>query len=176
MMVHNISRFINDFSILFFILGIFGIIFALFSPYVKSGRLICGLFLFYTVFFNWRCNLGETFLTPGEFKWFKKFSDPKNFLYRGVIARFYLQSSIIYVIFIGITLNWIIRKFCTKFSLKDLTIYAYAISAILISSKYGANNYSNYNHVDSFGRVLVNSFPENSVILMKGRIKSFAVH
>ena len=57
-----------------------------------------------------------------------------------------------------------------------MTIYAYAISAILIASKYGANNYSTYNHVDSFGRVLVNSFPENSVILMKGRIKSLEVN
>ena len=73
------------------------------------------------------------------------------------------------MIFIAITLNWFIRKFGSKFSAKDLTLAAYAISAILVAAKYGANDYSKYNHVDDFGRTLVNSFPENSVILMKGK-------
>ena len=49
---------------------------------------------------------------------------------------------------------------------------AYALSAIMIGRGYQVHNYSRYNHVSDFGQAMMNSFPENSIVLMKGDLPS----
>jgi len=90
-------------------------------------------------------------------------------LHRGVIARFYLQNELLFVIFIAVVINWISRKFQAIKSSNQI-FAAYAFSAILIGAGY--KNYSKYSQVSDFGEILMKSFPENSIVLMKGDLPS----
>ena len=59
MLLHNLMQFKEEFGAVIVIIGFLGMVITFCSPHVKSGRLVCYLFVIYTFFFNWRCNLGQ---------------------------------------------------------------------------------------------------------------------
>jgi hypothetical protein len=151
MLSFNARQFIDDFTIFGFILGLFGMILVLRKP---AWRLLV-VFSFYTWFFNWRCNL-----------------DPEQGLFKGVIQRFYLQSGIIFCIFIGIAAEFILKFIEKKLQRKILPFVILSVPVFLAGCRYEAMNYSRFTHVSDFADHLANSFPENSIILMKGDLPS----
>ena len=151
MMSFNARQFIDDFTIFGFVFGIFGIILELRKP---AWRLIV-IFAFYTWFFNWRCNL-----------------DPEQGLFKGVIQRFYLQSGIIFCIFIGIAADFALKLIEKKLQRRVLPVFILSVPVLVAGYRYEAMNYSKFTHVNDFADHLANSFPENSIILMKGDLPS----
>ena len=53
-----------------------------------------------------------------------------------------------------------------------MVISAYSVAVLIVAARFNSQNYSKYSHVADFGVQLVNSFPENSIVMMKGDLPS----
>ena len=78
----NFEHFGKEFGHFISILGLFGTFSIFLNRMDRKKHIYIQLFWFYTLFFAWRSNL-----------------DPDNDLYYGVLQRFYLQNSIILILF-----------------------------------------------------------------------------
>ncbi|XP_013409031.2 transmembrane protein 260-like, partial [Lingula anatina] len=148
-------------------LALVGIVVSFKRAWKNEGGSVLTFFLMslcYTLFFAWRANLNLA-----------------NPLFKGVVERFWLQTDVVLAVLAGVGFNTITSYLSSKLppmntvSTSGAFIISIAVALTQLQVNFHQCNQSGNHVVHDFALNVLSSFPQNSVIFLKGDLPSISI-